>query len=84
MSNNNPAFNADISPKDLTLFTPLLTEDLTTLPLPFHITNPLQGSDFTNGEDNDFLCFLNTTNDAFSQGIINDPKANVNCSLTRS
>jgi hypothetical protein len=84
MSNDNPAFDADISSGDPTLFAPLLVEDLTTLPPPFHITNPLQGPDFANREDNDFLCVLNTTNDAFSQGIIDDPKANVNCSLTRS
>ena len=84
MSNDNKAFDADISTGDLLLFAPLLAEDLSTLPPPFHIANPLQGPDFANGEDNNFLTFLNTVLDTFKDGITDDPEANINSSLNCS
>jgi hypothetical protein len=84
MSDDNTAFDADISTGDPSLFAPLLTEDLSSLPPPFHITNPLKGPDFANREDNDFLIYLNAMTDTLADGINNDPNIDVNTSLTHT
>jgi hypothetical protein len=84
MSNDNKAFDADISTGDLLLFAPLLAEDLSTLPPPFHITNPLKGPDFANGEDNDFLIYLNAVIDTLADSINDNPNVDINTSLSRA
>lgn len=84
MLNETQAFNTDISTGDPTIFNPLLTEDLTTLPPPFHIDNPLQGPDFANREDNDFLTYFNVVLDSFKDSIMDDPDADVNLALNRA
>jgi hypothetical protein len=73
MSINSQAFNADISTGDPTLFEPLLREDLTTLPPPFHILNPLRGPDFANGKDNAFYDALLAIQGFFKDGYEDHP-----------
>jgi len=89
MSNDDQAFDADISTRDSTLFTPLLQEDLTKLPPPFNITNPLNKSDFLEHNDNDkahnsFLNNLISLEEYFEQGYSEKPNRNLALTINRS
>jgi hypothetical protein len=72
MSNDPQVFDANISTGDVTLFTPLLQEDLMKLPAPFTITNRLNKSDFPEQEPeeapNTFLNDLESIEEYFEQG----------------
>ena len=88
MSNDPQAFDADISTGDPTLFTPLLQEDLTKLPPPFNITNPLKKSDFPEqapGEaSNTFLNDLESLEEYFEQGYLEDSDRDLCLTIDRN
>jgi hypothetical protein len=86
MSHDPKAFDADISMGDLSLFTPLLQEDLTKLPPPFTITKPLHSLDFLEeGEDDthdSFLAELESLVKYFEQGYNDDPNRDLSLTIT--
>jgi hypothetical protein len=88
MSHDPKAFDADISTGDPLLFAPLLQEDLTQLPPPFTITNPLRPSDFPEKDEDDghstFLSDLESLIDYFAQGYNDDPDRDIGLTITSS
>jgi hypothetical protein len=88
MSNDPKAFNADIATGDLSLFAPLLQEDLTKLPPPFTINNPLLPSDFLEETKDDshstFLSDLQSLVDYFEQGYNDDLDRDIGLTVSSS
>jgi hypothetical protein len=88
MSNDPKAFDADITTGDPSLFAPLLQEDLTKLPPPFTVPNPLLPSDFPEETKDDghstFLSNLQSLVDYFEQGYNNDPDRDIGLTVSSS
>jgi hypothetical protein len=88
MSNDPKAFDADIATGDPSLFAPLLQEDLTKLPPPFTICNPLLPSDFPEETEVDghstFLSNLQSLVDYFEQGYNDNLDRDIGLTISSS
>jgi hypothetical protein len=88
MSNDPKVFDTDIVTRDLSLFAPLLQEDLSKLPPPFSISKPLPSLDFPEETEDDghntFLSDLESLVDYVKQGYNNDPDRDIGLTVTSS
>jgi hypothetical protein len=88
MLNDPKVFNTNILTGDLSLFAPLLQEDLTKLPPPFIITKPLHMSDFPKKDEDDthnsFLTELEFLIEYFEQGYNDAPERDLALTIMSS